>query len=246
MQALKFTLSGDFAHFKISSLNKVCDFTYQQLSPVALKGILGAILGLKGYGNDRTSDYPEWYEKLKDCQISIVPLNEKGHIPTCKISYNNTTGICKYSNFLGHMQLLVNPKWDIYIHLDSLLPEIKDKLVDYILHKKTVYVPYLGCSEFLAHIQDGQLVTLDEVSLSDVSTLSCLFKKEQADCQPLPEMDYSCYKFESELPCAMDAKWNQHICERYVYTNYPVSVLTGHVYLEHGQTETTDRYLLFS
>ena len=59
---------------------------------MALLGILGAILGYKGYSQMQDilsnkkkkgkleSSYPEFYEKLKDLKIAILPLNNKGII----------------------------------------------------------------------------------------------------------------------------------------------------------------------
>lgn len=64
MRALKFTLSGKNAFFKKPEVNAYFYFTYGQIHRVALLGILGAIVGYKGYGC--TGTYPEFYEKLKD------------------------------------------------------------------------------------------------------------------------------------------------------------------------------------
>ena len=49
MKAIKFNLSGKFAHFKKPDVNSYAYFTYSHIHKVALLGILGAILGLKGY-----------------------------------------------------------------------------------------------------------------------------------------------------------------------------------------------------
>lgn len=50
MRALKFTLSGKNAFFKKPEVNAYFYFTYGQIHRVALLGILGAIVGYKGYG----------------------------------------------------------------------------------------------------------------------------------------------------------------------------------------------------
>ena len=82
MRALKFTLSGKNAFFKKPEVNAYFYFTYGQIHRVALLGILGAIVGYKGYGC--TGTYPEFYEKLKDLKVSVVPRNSQGYI---RISY---------------------------------------------------------------------------------------------------------------------------------------------------------------
>ena len=78
MRALKFTLSGKNAFFKKPEVNAYFYFTYGQIHRVALLGILGAIVGYKGYGC--TGTYPEFYEKLKDLKVSVVPRNSQGYI----------------------------------------------------------------------------------------------------------------------------------------------------------------------
>ena len=51
MKALKFTLSGNTAFFKVPSVNSNCYFTYGNIHKPALLGIFGAILGYSGYMN---------------------------------------------------------------------------------------------------------------------------------------------------------------------------------------------------
>ena len=56
----------------------------------ALLGMFGAILGYNGYaqkdmesskiGQEIPEEYPEFYEKLQDLKIAVVPGNKKGYI----------------------------------------------------------------------------------------------------------------------------------------------------------------------
>ena len=72
MKAIKFNLSGKFAHFKKPDVNSYAYFTYSHIHKIAVLGILGSILGLKGYNQFEPKEmkYPEFYEKLKDFKIS--------------------------------------------------------------------------------------------------------------------------------------------------------------------------------
>ena len=77
-----------YAGFEIYSQWKKCLFKKPEVNAylfyiwtihrVALLGILGAIVGYKGYGC--TGTYPEFYEKLKDLKVSVVPRNSQGYI----------------------------------------------------------------------------------------------------------------------------------------------------------------------
>ena len=83
LKVLRFQLSGRTAFFKKPEVNTYGYFTYGMVHKVALLGIFGAILGYGGYTKqhrDKT-DYPEFYERLKDIKISIIPQNERGYIP---------------------------------------------------------------------------------------------------------------------------------------------------------------------
>ena len=84
MEILKFKLSGKSAFFKKPEVNTYCYFTYGNIHRIALLGILGAILGYKGYSQmkdilsikeeiDLKPAYPEFYEKLKELKIAILP-----------------------------------------------------------------------------------------------------------------------------------------------------------------------------
>ena len=96
MKSIKFALKGKTAFFKKPEVNAYVNFTYGQIHKVALLGMFGAILGYGGYGQKMwkgrgkkaqlIEEYPEFYEKLRDIKISIVPKNEKGYIAK-KIQY---------------------------------------------------------------------------------------------------------------------------------------------------------------
>ena len=116
MEILKFKLSGKSAFFKKPEVNTYCYFTYGNIHRVALLGILGAILGYKGYSQMQDilsnkkkkgkleSSYPEFYEKLKDLKIAILPLNNKGIIS--KIAPTETMPILPDGR---RAEIIINP-----------------------------------------------------------------------------------------------------------------------------------------
>ena len=66
MDALKFTLKGKTAFFKKPDVNTYFYFTYGNIHKVAILGVLGAVLGLKGYNNqEKNNEYPEFMKNLK-------------------------------------------------------------------------------------------------------------------------------------------------------------------------------------
>ena len=85
MEILKFTLSGKNACFRKPERNAYGYFTYGNIHKIALLGLFGAILGYGGYSQNRdfmkkgrkslglVQSYPEFYERLKEVKVSILP-----------------------------------------------------------------------------------------------------------------------------------------------------------------------------
>lgn len=154
MEALQFTLSGKDAFFEKPEVNTYHYYTFGQIHKVVLLGMFGAILGYGGYaqkkwespkkGEPAVEDYPEFYERLKDIKISIIPQNERGYIPKKIQIFNNSVGYAsgeQGGNLIVKEQWLENPKWEIYLLLDGTEAE---KIADYLLQNRCVYFPYLG------------------------------------------------------------------------------------------------------
>ena len=79
MNVLKFTLSGTHAFFKKPDVNAYIYFTYGHIHKIALLGLLGAIVGYKGYNSqEEESVYPQFYEKLSHIKLGVVPSIKEG------------------------------------------------------------------------------------------------------------------------------------------------------------------------
>ena len=151
MEILRFKLSGKNAFFKKPEVNTYCYFTYGNIHKVALLGIFGAILGYSGYTQIQDMikpkrkktklelSYPEFYERLKDLKVAILPLNEKGNIPKKIQAFNNSVGYASREqggNLIVKEQWLENPAWEICVLIDC---EEAEKLKDAIQNHKCVY-----------------------------------------------------------------------------------------------------------
>lgn len=228
MKALKFTLSGENAFFKKPEVNSYYYFTYSQIHKVALLGIFGAILGYDGYAQMKTNTgkkqeleegFPEFYEKLQQLKLSIVPKNPKGYIPKKIQIFNNSVGYASgHGNLIVKEQWLENPKWEIYVLLDC---EEAEKLAESLLERRCVYVPYLGKNDHFADISDVQVVELN--TLSGEQQISSLFPKTLAVIGEFDEEDeIPVYKYEERLPVGLNGYTNQYEYDTFCYTNLPV------------------------
>ena len=221
MDILKFTLSGKQAMFKKPDVNSVHYYTYGQIHKPALVGLFGAVLGYAGYNQmDKTDRYPEYYQKLKDLQVSISPNADKGYFAKKMICFNNSVGYASREqggNLIVKEQWIENPSWDIFILLDC--DEAK-KLAEYMIERKCIYIPYLGKNDHLADIT--QVRTVDGGISENAGSLDCLFPKSRAQIDSDANLFGGVenpYKYEEALPIGLDAETNQYVLEKFIYTN---------------------------
>lgn len=146
---ISFDLRADFGFFKKPDYNDGILLSYNMIHKPALLGILGAIIGLKGYS--KKGEFPEYYQKLRDLPIGIEPLNhEKGNFQKTTVKYSNTVGYANDDgNLLVEEMMLIRPAYRCYLLLDIEV-EDQQKLYDYLKAGQAEYIPYLGKNEFQA------------------------------------------------------------------------------------------------
>lgn len=228
MKILKFTLSGKSAMFKKPDVNSYFYFTYGQLHKPALLGIFGAVLGYAGYNQmEKKSMYPEYYDKLQNIKVSIVPNADNGYFPKKITYFNNSTGFASHEqggNLIVKEQWLEEPSWDIYVLLDC---DEAEKIAEYMLEGKSVYLPYLGKND---HIADFTDISVEEGSGNNkVSKLHCLFIKNNAEIDIFSD-DSGMYKYEEALPVGLKPETNQYILEKMVYTDMDLTDIKDEVW----------------
>ena len=165
MKAIKFNLSGKFAHFKKPDVNSYAYFTYSHIHKIAVLGILGGILGLKGYNQFKPKEmkYPTFYEKLKNFKISIIP--KKPYFTKKIQTFNNSVGYASKEeggNLVVKEQWLENVSWDILV-LENGSDEFSN-LKERLLKKEFVFIPYFGKNDFPANIDDMEIIELQKAT----------------------------------------------------------------------------------
>lgn len=221
MRILKFTLSGNHAMFKKPDVNSYFYFTYGQIHRPVLLGIFGAIVGYAGYNQmDKNQEYPEYYKKLQNIKISIVSNAKHGYFSKKITYFNNSTGFASHEqggNLIVKEQWLEEPSWDIYMLLDNREAE---KIAEYMMEHKSVYIPYLGKND---HPADVSNVSIEEGMVQEQAvTLDCLFIKDKAKIDEEAvrfSFNPNLFKYEEALPIELDMVTNQYELEKFVYTN---------------------------
>ena len=108
---ISFDIQADFGFFKKPDYNDGVLLTYNMLHKPALLGILGAIIGLRGYR--KKGEWPEYYQRLAALPVGIEPLegrHEKGSFQKTIVKYTNTVGYANQDgNLLVEESMLIRP-----------------------------------------------------------------------------------------------------------------------------------------
>lgn len=165
-EAFCFNIAGDFAFFKKNDANDAVLISYNFIHKPAVLGIMGAILGLKGYPDQSN----EFYEKLKNFKIAIVPKYTK---PLTKfvVVFNDSSGLSSKEQG-GILQIREQVLFgrDEPIRYEIVVPlrtefsqsevQIWEELRQRISKKESVYPLYFGKNEFPAYIESFSEVYL--------------------------------------------------------------------------------------
>ena len=239
MRAVRFELSGKTAFFKKPDVNTYVYFSYSNIHKVALLGILGAIIGLRGYNKEET-DLPEFLRELRDLKIGIVPshgVNDNEAICSKKIqTFNNSVGYASQENggnLVVKEQWLENPKWTIYLLDDG--HSRYNQLREYLVGMKCVYMPYLGKNDHIANICNVEEIELKEGQVEDKIDSLCAKDKltyieEKKASIMSTERFRKIYKYEEKLPVTLDSSTYQYILQSFIYTNKKAKVIDGLVF----------------
>ncbi len=217
MKAISFNLNGKFAHFKKPDVNSYAYFTYSHIHKIALLGIFGAILGLKGYEKD-IKTYPEFYEKLKDFKVSIIPKSP--YFTKKMITFNNSVGYAsqeKGGNLIVREQWLEKPSWEILVaeNESDEFRELKKRL----FKKEFVFVPYLGKNDHFANIDGVKEIELKKADKALVC--KSLIPANKVTLKKSPLFGKSFY-YEEYLPISLKEKFLIYNYEKMVLSSWIV------------------------
>lgn len=164
-ETIKFELSSRTAIIKKPESNETY-YTYNFPHKIMLLGILGAIIGLNGYNyyslkkylGEPVEELPEFYSKLKNLKIGIIPNMTYKNFNKKIQTFNNSVGYASKeegNNLIVKEQWLENPSWDIYILNDESNEYRKIKY--YLINKKCEYIPYIGKNDHFANIKNIEI-----------------------------------------------------------------------------------------
>jgi len=236
MKAVSFRLSGKTACFRKPDVNQFAYFSYNNIHKPALLGLLGAILGLGGYAqlSDKNralkrgalgydDGFPEFYEKLKGLKVSIIPLAPYGYFSKKIQVFNNSVGYASREeggNLIIREQWIEEPKWQIMI-LDNGSKEY-ERLKEYLIDKKSVFVPYLGKNDHIANIDEvGEIELSNFIEKVKISSLFIENECEISGGKPRGELSYF---FKEVSPMRLQKDYHFYEYENLIFTNHKIEL----------------------
>lgn len=213
MEILKFRLKGKNAFFKVPEVNTYYYFTYGNIHKVAFLGMFGAIMGYQGYEH-KYERYPEFYEKLKDIQISVMPEPKHGYFQKKIQFYNNTVGYASQEmggNLIVKEQWLEQPDWTVCVLIQD--PE-SEKLADFMANRRCIYTPYLGRNNHLADIGEVEIVNAQTVACEE-KNLHSLVPEDVVEF----DLDEMTFKYSEYLPIGLKEATNLYEVKKFILTD---------------------------
>ena len=238
METIKFDLSASMAIIRKPDSNETY-YTYSFPHKIMILGLLGAIIGLNGYNyyslqknlGKKVSEIPEFYDKLKNLKVGIIPnAYEKGFSKKIQ-SFNNSVGYASKevgNNLIVKEQWLENPSWTLYILEDD--SEEYQKIKDYLLNQKCEYIPYIGKNDHFADIKNVTIAKVDRTN-SILGKIDSIYEEKIAEKKDdLFEEIFGFgnqkekYSYTELLPIELNEKIGYSKFSKFIYTNEELEV----------------------
>ena len=251
METLKFELKSNMAIIKKPDSNETY-YTYNFPHKIMLLGLLGAIIGLNGYNyysfqksiGKEVKEIPEFYDKLKNLKIGIIPKIGKENFPRKIQSFNNSVGYASKeqgNNLIVKEQWLERPRWVIYI-LENDSCEYK-KIKEYLLNKKCEYIPYIGKNDHFADISNVKVDNVFNIK-EKISVINSIFEEKIAELKDslfdeilgFDNKERKEYLYKELLPIELNEKIGYSKFSNFMFTNQELDVKENfNIYRVHGE-----------
>ena len=246
-ETIKFELSSRMAIIRKPDSNETY-YTYTFPHKIMLYGILGAVIGLNGYNyyslkkflNQDVQELPEFYTKLIDLKLGVVPHIKYKNFNKKIQTFNNSVGYASKeegNNLIVKEQLLENPKWDIYI-LDNG-SDVYKKIKDYLLDNKCEYIPYIGKNDHFANIKNVEIIEVKNIN--EVEKIDSIFSieilDEYVDCfEDMFALGFDDdiekeFEYREVLPTKLNEKIGYQNFKQFIFTNKKLKLnITNNLY----------------
>lgn len=233
---ISFDLFADMGFLKKPDINEKIYLTFNMLHKPTVLGLLGAIVGLKGFV--KNNELPEYYNVFSQLPVGIKPIGdgcENGNFQKTVTTYTNTIGFANSEgNLIVSEQTLINPAYRIFLLLD-LDNEHEKTLCDRILNQEAEFIPYLGKNDYSAwwnlnsvreygfsEFEGGKEFQIDTVFVKEKPLVESVQKHKAKFRRNLSFLNGTFMYFE-RLPMAYDETLFQYSYADFAYTDWRLS-----------------------
>ncbi|MCE5206228.1 MAG: type I-B CRISPR-associated protein Cas5b [Porphyromonadaceae bacterium] len=233
---ISFDLYADMGFLKKPDINEKIYLTYNMLHKPCLLGILGAIVGQKGF--TKNNEFPEYYKKLKNIPVGIKPIGkgcEQGNFTKNVTTYANTIGFANADgNLIVSEQTLIHPAFRIFLLL-NLEKEDEQTLYNRIWQQEASFIPYLGKNDYSAwwYKEDVKEYSFQEFKGAEEFQIETVFIKEDPLVNQVVEHQATfrnnlsflngSFMYFEKLPIGYNSELYQYDYADFAYTDWRLS-----------------------
>lgn len=248
-EIIKFELSSRFGIIKKPDSNETY-YTYNFPHKIMILGLLGSIIGLNGYNyyslmkflGKKVDELPEFYSKLQNLNIGIVPRFKDKNFNKKIQTFNNSVGYASKeigNNLVVKEQWLEKPCWDIYIFNNNT--EEYKKIKDYLINTKCKYIPYIGKNDHFANIKKVEVKSAVKGNFEKVDSIIDEQLIDYVDeFEEMFAFDYKKdkeFQYKEVLPTTLNSRIGYNDFKTFIYTNKKVSIKNfDNIYEIDGKT----------
>ena len=248
MELFYFNVKGKTSVYKRSDQNGSYTYSYILLTQQALKGMIGAIIGLKGYDNfsgqsdDNSLEFNRVFRELK---CGIVPHFAENNFSIYYNTRTNATGLANLSSGQGGKQgasLLLREQWiadvqySIYLDVSAIEQKYREKLKRYLENEEATYLPYLGRKEHFAQIYNFKTIGGEPLNEKKIVCKSTLPKEDIKQAKRISKSREDVIAFTEMSPFDMDDDL-YHLFKEYLYTNQQITLKGKELIGDYYRTE---------
>lgn len=201
LKTLIFDITGDLAHFR-KNYTTSSPLSYAVITPTAVCGVIGAILGLNKEHNQyirilqaaRTKISIALINPVRKLRVGINLINTKSNIWVPKQRQDGARTQIKF-------EYLKEPAFRIYITMQN--DDLFSKLIEYVRSHQCVYTVSLGLSELLADFTYVDLTSY-QLCKSDSSVWINSLLPVNYICEKGLNLESGSQYFKERLPCVMN------------------------------------------
>ncbi len=233
---ISFDLFADMGFLKKPDINEKIYLTFNMLHKPTVLGLLGAIVGLKGF--TKNNELPEYYNVFSQLPVGIKPIGdgcENGNFQKTVTTYTNTIGFANSDgNLIVSEQTLIKPAFRIFLLLD-LEKKHEQVLYQRIQNQEAQYIPYLGKNDYSAWwskesikeyeytvFEGGEEFQIDTVFIKENPLVNSVVKHKAKFRRNLSFLNGTFMYFE-RLPLAYDETLFQYAYADFAFTDWKLS-----------------------